>query len=463
MKKIILLLLVFCMLMPFSTAFAAEKEISVYLDGKKLAFDVLPEIVNSRTMVPMRKIFEEMGAEVSWNGANRSINATCGNLKIRMAIDSNILQVNSKEFKLDQPPQIKDSRTLVPLRAVAEAFSAKVDWDGNKRRVDIYSKYPEELDKSLSITLGENYDRHYFDFSSESVDGVEYSVTVKDNKIFFRGGTALFYSADIFIWEGDTGYGLEDASWNTKDIYKKCDFEVVASCRQFTDEKVYLSAWATIMDGNYDGHDFNDTKSFVLEKQNGEYVILQEESPVYQSNKAFVSKWENPVKYIKEITDKDVIALSNKICAGAKNDYDKVLKIHDWVADNIYYDLNAFFTNRITITSVSDVLKHKRTVCAGYANVTEALICAQGIPCRIVNGYALGIGTEGEWTKENSAYTKTNHAWNRAYVDNRWINIDTTWDSGNEYINGDFEKGYVEHKYFDITDLEFSNTHKYIK
>ena len=463
MKKLLSLFLVFTLLLSFGTAFAAEKEISVYLDGEKLTFDVLPEIMNGRTMVPMRKIFEEMGAEVLWNGTRRTITATCPSLKIGMEIDSDVMTVNSKKVTLDQAAVIRDSRTLVPLRAVAQAFAAEVDWDGEERRVDIYSKYPEAEDKSLEITLGENYDRNYFEFDTDIDAGASFSVTVKDNKIIFRGENALFYTASIMVWEGNSGHNMQGATWNTDDIFHKSDFEVVASCRELGGEKAYLEAQAWILSGKLDGNSSYAGKKFTVDKKGGEYVIVEEESPVYQHNKKFVSEWVNPVGYIEDVTDQGIIALSNEICKDAKDDYDKVRKIHDWVAENIYYDFDAFYMNTKTEYTAADVLKSRKSVCEGYANVVCALVSAQGIPCRKVTGYALGIGTSEEWTERDAARTNANHAWNRAYVNNRWVNIDATWDSQNHYVGGDFKKEAIRSTYFDITDLAFSNTHKYLK
>ena len=53
----------------------ADEEIRVVLDGQELYFDVPPQLINNRTMVPMRKIFEAMGASVEWEGTTQTIHA----------------------------------------------------------------------------------------------------------------------------------------------------------------------------------------------------------------------------------------------------------------------------------------------------------------------------------------------------------------------------------------------------
>jgi Copper amine oxidase N-terminal domain. len=85
----------------------------------------------------MRKIFESLGAAVDWNETTQTITATKDDTKIVMQISKNDMQVNDKTITLDVPPQIIDDRTLVPVRAVAESFDADVSWDNEKQVVSI--------------------------------------------------------------------------------------------------------------------------------------------------------------------------------------------------------------------------------------------------------------------------------------------------------------------------------------
>jgi len=112
-----------------------DKEITVWINNKKLLFDTKPEIKNGRTLVPLRAIFEELGATVSWS--NNKINAKKGDITVKLEIGSNIMYVNNKKVKLEVPPTIKKNRTLVPLRAISEAFNNKVDWNGNYKTIKI--------------------------------------------------------------------------------------------------------------------------------------------------------------------------------------------------------------------------------------------------------------------------------------------------------------------------------------
>ena len=142
MKKLIMLLLTFCMI--FSVCSFAS-DITVVVDGKTLAPDVPPIIVEGRTMVPMRIIFEELGADVTWIAESQMIRATYKELIIDLKIDAKIIMVCNiatgeiKRTELDVAPFIKDGRTLVPVRAISEALGAEVGWDNDTRTVTVKS------------------------------------------------------------------------------------------------------------------------------------------------------------------------------------------------------------------------------------------------------------------------------------------------------------------------------------
>ncbi|WP_161822170.1 copper amine oxidase N-terminal domain-containing protein [Sporotomaculum syntrophicum] len=116
----------------------APDGIKVKLDDQLLTFDVQPSISNGRTLVPLRGIFEALGANVSWDGAARKIIATRGDLEITLVING-AANINGVIAPLDEPARIVSGRTLVPLRFVSEAMQCKVDWNGAAQTVTITS------------------------------------------------------------------------------------------------------------------------------------------------------------------------------------------------------------------------------------------------------------------------------------------------------------------------------------
>jgi N-acetylmuramoyl-L-alanine amidase len=121
---------------------AAPEGITVMLDGEEGVFDVPPQIYNSRTLVPLRAVFEEMGAEVEWDAGTQTATATKGGTVVVLTIGDPNPTINGEVVELDQAAIIVGSRTLAPLRFVAEAFGGDVEWDGPSQTA--YITMPDE-------------------------------------------------------------------------------------------------------------------------------------------------------------------------------------------------------------------------------------------------------------------------------------------------------------------------------
>ena len=94
----------------------------------KIAFDQVPVIENGRTLVPLRAIFERIGADVQWDGATQTVTATKGDTSISLTINNTIAYKNGQAITLDVPAKILNGRTLVPVRFVADCFGVDVQW-----------------------------------------------------------------------------------------------------------------------------------------------------------------------------------------------------------------------------------------------------------------------------------------------------------------------------------------------
>lgn len=116
---------------------AKNAEILVNLNGRVLDFDVKPVLENDRTLVPLRGIFEALGAEVSWDDETWTVTAVRGDVTVRLTIGEKVLYRNGKAIEIDVPARLEGWRTLVPLRAVSEAFGSYVEWHDNARTVMI--------------------------------------------------------------------------------------------------------------------------------------------------------------------------------------------------------------------------------------------------------------------------------------------------------------------------------------
>lgn len=137
MKKLLLGLLAALM---FCVPAFAHPPITVFVDRVQVNFDQQPIIQNDRTLVPMRRIFEALDAEVYWDEPSQSVTAVHGTDVILFQIGKAELYKNGKlTYTMPVPAQIINDRTLVPLRAVAESLGCDVAWDGIDYIVDITS------------------------------------------------------------------------------------------------------------------------------------------------------------------------------------------------------------------------------------------------------------------------------------------------------------------------------------
>ena len=149
MKRILCLMLTLALLISsfaFQTAFA-EDDIKVLVNGKSLTMDQPPVLVNDRTLVPVRAIFEALGAKVDWNNDTNTAKGVLGNTTVEIQIENTVAKVNGKDVTLDVPAKLISDRTLVPVRFISESLGAKVDWNNDTQTVIITKE--DEGDKSF--------------------------------------------------------------------------------------------------------------------------------------------------------------------------------------------------------------------------------------------------------------------------------------------------------------------------
>lgn len=134
MKKSLALFTVIASIAISSNAFAA---IGINVDGKPLTMDVPPQIISGRTLVPVRAIFESLGADVAWDSDTNTVTATTTDKTIKLVLNCDVATINDKTVTLDVPAQSINGRTMVPARFVAEALGCTVDWDSANQIVKI--------------------------------------------------------------------------------------------------------------------------------------------------------------------------------------------------------------------------------------------------------------------------------------------------------------------------------------
>jgi hypothetical protein len=116
----------------------AHGDIAVRVDGKPIQFDGPgARVIGGRTMVPLRGVFEAIGAYVEYDRNLRTVRARKNNEEVMLRVGERVATKNGAEMLLDVPAMIVSQRTMVPLRFVAESLGAKVEYDPDNNLVKI--------------------------------------------------------------------------------------------------------------------------------------------------------------------------------------------------------------------------------------------------------------------------------------------------------------------------------------
>ena len=129
MKRLVFCFAVFVLLcvLPLGNA-SAQDAVSVQLDGEVLSFDVPPQIIHGRVMLPVRAVFEAMGMRVDWDESTQTAIGVFGHRRVFFTLGSDTAWINDLPCTLDAVPQLVDGRMLIPVRFAAESLGYTVNW-----------------------------------------------------------------------------------------------------------------------------------------------------------------------------------------------------------------------------------------------------------------------------------------------------------------------------------------------
>ncbi|MBQ2968119.1 MAG: hypothetical protein IJE10_08390 [Clostridia bacterium] len=223
-----------------------DSEIAVRFNGEYMQFDVDPVLINDRTMVPLRAIFEALGATVSWNDETQTATGNRNSRVVSVSIGSNIARINGEQVEIDQSAVLINDRTLVPLRFVSEAYGATVTWDDATQTVSIVAdSVPQailllpqnfsdlgtwvyEADYIRGNTLGESADVSTLDLKPATAsfsipkDGT-YNVWINSKDYATNQPGTRFFHAEVDGVRSDVKFGAhgkEGFSWQKAGTYE---------------------------------------------------------------------------------------------------------------------------------------------------------------------------------------------------------------------------------------------------
>lgn len=180
-KKTLCVILTMILLCSAITPVMANNNISVKINGQQIAFDVPPQLINGRTMVPLRAIFEALGANVQWYQDLQLISSVKGDTVISLKINDTKMEVNSDTIILDTPACLVNGRTLVPVRAISEAFGATVNWDGTTNTVSITTNDENDTSYRTAIRTKSDFIKYVKEYGTKQ-NGFYYVSAVDSNK-----------------------------------------------------------------------------------------------------------------------------------------------------------------------------------------------------------------------------------------------------------------------------------------
>lgn len=116
----------------------AGAEIQVDVNDRQVQFGhVAPTRIDGRVFIPLRAVVEALGAEVRWDARTQTVHGSRGSREFALPVGSRTAQVNGRSLNLDAPARLMSGTTMVPLRFVAEALGANVDWNASEQRVAV--------------------------------------------------------------------------------------------------------------------------------------------------------------------------------------------------------------------------------------------------------------------------------------------------------------------------------------
>lgn len=449
-------LVVALLIAAFALAFPAISlaGIQVNVDGNWLSLDQPPVMENGRTLVPLRAIFEALDTPLEWCGVSNVVSVNTEETQLRLPIGSKKVQLNGAEVELDVPGRVLQGRTLVPTRFIAQSLGATVDWEPSTKTVVVSTdpdKVPVIKPQPVPVVFNPNV------YLSSNCDESHLRLEVKGNSLHLNA-RAPGNNHMIIVIRDESGNELFKNTFSGSSGVFSQSFSLPSAVRNARGPMTVSTFASPVRSGRYPGFIWG----IAMHADGGQVAFPKTE--VFDNNAAYIAKMGGPSATDLDLrgsqSERDVLRQkAAEITAGLSSDMEKLRAISTWVSENIYYDFDVLYGRAaIGRFDAYGVLESRRGVCDGYARLTVALLRSVDIPARRHVGFARGVGATQPWSQLD--HSRSNHAWNSAFVDGRWVFVDTTWNSRNKFEHGQYETAAPSSSYFDITIEMLSQKHK---
>lgn len=415
----------------------AENDIKVTVDNQYVKFDVQPTIINNRTMVPLRAIFEALGATVEWDNSTSTIISQKENITIRLTIGETKMYVNDSSVELDSVACIINNRTLVPVRAISEAFDLTVNWNPDTSVVAITSKQSniaeiEFDDKAFERCVRYNLFGKETMWNEKLTDEVLKEINVLT--LFSNEGEETVKSLN------DIQYLPNLKCLTIRSENEIMDFSPISNIKIW--EELNLQGLHIEDDDFLD--DITVERCMIFPNLPEPWFRFPDFDEEYTYEKALEM-------YHKTIDELQFI--SDNIIDDDMTDFEKYKELHNYLIKKMRYDWDKYenqysdsWEEPCVPHDLSKIFFTRKGVCSDYAYGYSSLCACFGLKCYVITGYA-GVGVWGD------------HAWNIVNINGNYYHVDTTWDDP----DADEHTDIVGYGYFLLSDTDISKDHKWDK
>lgn len=226
-------------LLLLSSAVVVQAAPKILYDLTPIAFDQQPVVEQGRILVPVRSICAAAGAEVRWDGTTQTVTVTKEQTSLCFAVGAGTVYRNGDRVSLEVAPKIVKGRTFVPLRFVAEALGAAVDWDGATQTATVASAGPklvkvklkeQDAGRTVELQAGEVFE---LILDANPTTGYQWEMVSDGSGVIRQIGDAEFKpDSDLLGSGGKTTYRFEAAvpgqTWLSLDYHRTWEKDVPA-------------------------------------------------------------------------------------------------------------------------------------------------------------------------------------------------------------------------------------------
>jgi hypothetical protein len=464
----------------------STKIIKVFVDGKELSIDVAPAVISGRTLVPLRAIFESLGADVKWDSKTKTVTGIKSDTTIKLTINKKNAFINGKVTSIDVPAVIIKGRTFVPARFVAESLGTDVEWNSENLVIEITTpKVIRFSDTNLETLIRTKIKKPVGDIltsdvkriteleASEkgitSLEGIEYLASIRElylgsNKIKDINRLAvlkkLYYLdltdnciSDISAIKGLTnlkilGLGINQIS-DISPLSGLIDIESIHLGQNEIIDISPLKSLSKLKELMLFSNPITDISTLKRIKSIKKLYLLSFDGD--KLDQVF-DRYDQVARKVREIVD--------LVIKPEMTEYEKELALHDYLVTHVKYDKQNLINNTLPDEAHTPygALINGSAVCDGYARSFQILLNAVGIECRTIIGNFDSLnGTLTPLGNNRSDEEKWKHAWNIVKISDTYYQVDVTAD---DPVSDDGTES-LSHQYFNISDKQMGADHRW--